>query len=205
MRLSSLGSFGFLVAGALGLASCATFPSFQDNPAEGYQVTDTSNPASFGVEVRLPESTSPNFRINYAMRAIGETCAKRGFDYFNYGQASASQWQGFCSKTSSNRSLALSLSVPKAEGEKFVVENLNGKTNSKIQVGDVLLKVNGQAIITMAGLKTEVFNAVEAKKSSMTLEIERAGKVMTLEEPIADVANASMGPEDLKTVRQLVP
>lgn len=192
----------FLVISVLGLASCASTPTFQENASEGFTIQDSKNPARFVVELHLP-TANDGFRSNYVMRAIGETCAKREFPYFNIGAIDANRYEGYCYKTSANRSLGLSLTVPKKDGERFVVENLNGKTNTKVQVGDAVLKVNSLAITSMSVLKNEVFDSVEAKKNFVKLEIERAGQVQSVEEPIADVANASPGPEELQGLRAL--
>ena len=203
-KMVTAGLLSMLTVCAIAFSSCASIPSFQENPAEGYTVTDAKLPAMFTVEVRLAATESENFKTNYAVRAVGETCLKRGFDYFNFAAAGGNSWQGYCSKTSANRSLGLTLTVPKKEGEKFIVEHLNNKSRTQVQIGDALLKVNGAPITSMAVLKNEVFASVEAKKNSMQLEIERAGKIMSVDEPIADVANASMGPADLEAVRKII-
>jgi hypothetical protein len=87
------------------------------------------------------------------------------------------------SKTPLKKSKSLGISF-RPQGHTFVVENLNGKAISQLNVGDEILLIDGKKPKSASQMKSLVSSAA-TKKKWVRLSIIRGGKKRTIFEPIA--------------------
>jgi hypothetical protein len=190
------------------LSACASVPVFQKqaDSGVGYKIQDLDSTENFRATVQLPPETSEKFIRNYAFRAVGEECEVRGFQFFDVGQLNATSFEGFCYLDSTRKSLALTFEKGGLEEspQKFVIEELNSKSNTKLQIGDEVISISGKNPTSMAEIKSIVFDASSKKLAALPLKITRKGKELTVTEPMTDLKNGALGKPDLEALRTLV-
>jgi hypothetical protein len=64
----------------------------------------------------------------------------------------------------------------------FIVEDLNWKKDTKVQLNDQVLSMNGEKFVSMVQVKNIVFGAKE-DQDSITLELVRNDKKLKVNEP----------------------
>jgi len=200
--LTKIAAISFVFA----LAGCASATKFQKTDAgPGYSVKELDAKDHLEVSVRLGDGAAAERVRDYGWRAVGEECHSRGFGYFSAVDVTPSTFEGFCYTSSTVKSMAITFQSAglEAEPKKFVVEGLNGKTGTKLMVGDELLKMNGQKLTSMAQIKSLVFVSSKTK-NSLPVEVVRGGKTMKLEEPLAQTANGAFGQDMLDRLRSKV-
>jgi hypothetical protein len=191
------------------LSACATSPIFQKstNGSDGYSVQDLGRNDHFRITVKIPqENTTEKFIRNYGFRAVGEECLSRGFQFFDVAELDKTSIDGFCFKDSTRKSLAITFRADnlKESPSRFVVEDLNSKTNTQVKVNDEILLMDGKSLTSMAQIKSLVFSAVVNNKNALPLKLKRQNQEMTVNEPIADFKNGALGASDLEAVRSAV-
>ena len=199
-RVGSLVTAFVLSTGML-FSSCALMPKFQEGSKDGYTVENGATDSLFNVNLHLDGVQVNDFKAVYAMRAVGETCAKRGYQHFSYGKISADQVRGYCYKTPTIRALGVTFVQNVATGEKIVVESLNGKAPSSLKVNDEILAVNGKKISAIYQIKDQVVEATRNGKSTLSMKIVSASKELNIEEPFTSMSDGVFGPQDLEKFR----
>jgi hypothetical protein len=71
------------------------------------------------------------------------------------------------------------------QGHKLVVENLNGKLLSQLNVGDQVLLIDGKKPRSTQHAKSILLNAAGSKKKWVRMDILRDGKERTIFEPVS--------------------
>ncbi|MEZ4815617.1 MAG: hypothetical protein R3A80_10495 [Bdellovibrionota bacterium] len=69
------------------------------------------------------------------------------------------------------------------------VEDTNAKAPTFFAVGDLVTKVNGQAITSNYAIRKNIFSLWTTGKKSLPVEVIRGGKTLTFNEPILEVKN----------------
>jgi hypothetical protein len=180
-------------------SACAIVPFQENTNGLGYTIVP-DGPANFAVKLQLPADFSEASMERYGARAVGEECLKRGYKYFSASNVLNKTAEGFCYKEEGMKALGLSFS--KKESPANVVENLNQKSKTFLQVGDLLLKVDGQELTPDVQLKKITFKAGEKNKNTIKIELLRQGKKMQVDEPMAVLTGATYRPEDLEFLRK---
>ena len=185
------------------LAACSSVSKFQKSETAGYSIVDTDRKDHFQVLLNLPDENYTHFLNGYARRAIGEECAQRGFSYFDIAYSGAKNFDGFCYPTSTTKALAIRFKEHLAVGaDVFEIEKLLNKQASQLQENDRVLEVEGKKVKSVAQIKIEAFKLASLKKPAQ-IKILRAGKELTVTEPIADLANGAQTPEALKQLQSI--
>lgn len=184
-------------------------PAFHKNVdgREGYKIQDLSAKNNFRVALQLPSGTSERNIFIYGLRAAGEECAARGFQFFDFGELDRMNYEIFCFTDSIHQSLAITFdSKGLAESPRhFIIEFLNMKENTQLQADDEVLLIGGKKPESMANVKSIVFQAALNKQTTMPVKINRHGRELVVIEPLVDLKNGLEGPDDLKLLRKHVP
>lgn len=187
---------------ALGLASsCAMMPNFKEANKDGYSLENGKVDSVFTVNLHLDGVSVPEFKTGYAIRAVGETCAARGYSYYSFGRMTADQVRGYCYKTAQIRALGVTFIQTVATNDKIVVESLNGKAPTQLKVNDVVLEANGKKLSAIYQIKDEVTEAVAVGKSVLGFKVSSSGTEAAVDEPIILFADGVFGPQDLEKIR----
>jgi len=185
---------------------CASPIPFQKmNNGIGYEI-EPKGPETFAVKMSLPDSARANQYLDlYAAAAIGEECKKRGYEYFDHALVSSSLSEGFCYKENRKRALAISFARKNLELQpaEFVVEDLNSKSKTALKLNDKITKFDGKVVQSMGEIKSMVFSIDKKNVSSIKLELIRDGKVITVDEPLADFPGSLSDPKSLVAYRKL--
>ena len=98
--------------------------------------------------MNLPGKTAVKTMPDYGLRAAGEECLHRGFQYFDGVEIRPNSFEGFCFNSATRKSLAFSFLTAelKESHSHFIVENLNNKTNSQILKADEITSIDGMNI-----------------------------------------------------------
>lgn len=193
-----------LIALLFVLSACAStqVPFQKVENGVGYSV-EAKGQDHFLIKTKLPTDLEPKSVVRYVARAVGEECLKNGFQYFDYTSPKDGASEGFCFKE--NKRMALGITFERVGLEavppSFVIEDLNQKTNTKLLVGDKLLKVEGREIASVSELKSLAFQYGKKGTANVQVEVLRQGKALTLSEPLSVLSNASYGPSDLEALR----
>lgn len=194
------------VATAFILTACATLPRFQKSldGSNGFTVQDLSTKDHFRVTVQVPPESSGKFIKDYGFRAVGEECLARGFHYFDVGEISLFSFEGFCFADAVRKSLAITFQPAGLleSPPRFIVGNLNNKTNSKLQVNDEIVFIDQERPNSMSQLKSIVFAA--SNKKQLSMKIKRQNNEIAILEPIVELRDAAYGKNDLEALRVLV-
>lgn len=185
------------------LSSCASDPKFQKKSGDlGYEVTQISD-SEFEVSVSLPENTSPRFKDEYMRRAAGETCLEKNMKYWDQGPISPDRIAAFCYSENVRKAIAVAFESDglKENPPKFIIEDLNNKNNTKLQVSDQVLKIGDRSMKHMGDVKSIVHRWTLDKKSSIPMEIVRAGETSTVDEPLATFTGGHFTPEMLQRLQ----
>jgi hypothetical protein len=189
-------------------AGCATVIPFQRKGSEqfGYEIKDIEAPAVFQVETTLPKSVTKRFMIFYTSRAVGETCLKRGFRFFDEAESLQKELgnsmtmittDGYCTKENRRTGLAITF---KYVGTNIVVESLNKKAPSSLIVNDVVIDIQGQKIKNISEIKRFIFNNQNLDHIDMT--ISRGQKTLKIKEPLVVMSEFGNTESDLNFYRQ---
>lgn len=192
----------FLLA-ALLISGCATTkPKFQKG-TPGYRVVDAISETAFVVSMELGPHVDDKFVEIYGLRAIGEECLARGFQYFDFAVREPQSIEGFCYQTADHPGLGIEFAAKglAARPERFIVENLNGKTKTLLQKGDEIVEIEGKAPATVSTFKSKVYRATMTNQKTIDLKIKRGDQTLVLKEPIALFKNSSLGPTQLDLLR----
>lgn len=192
----------FILAGVI--CGCSSAPVFQKKTTGmGYVVKDLSQKGHFEVTLDLPTDIPEDFIFIYGMRAIGEECLLRGYDFFDTAEITEFKREAFCYSENVRTALGVTFKGPglKKQPAEFVVENLNGKNPTKLAVKDQLISLNGTVLTSMAQLKGIVFQQ-PSRKISLSVEFSRDGKKMTAEEPLVNLRDSMFGKKDLDDFRK---
>ncbi len=186
------------------LASCATAPKFQkSNGAQGYAVRELDSRNHFMVELTLPSGETSRYYRNYGLRAIGEECKSRGFDFFNGATLSTGRYEGFCAPSMPKvlgiqfKESGLSQTPPA-----FEIESVASKPTHFAMANDKVLEMDGKKLVGRSDFLVASFLSNKAGKSSQHLKLERAGKIMTGEEPMITTDQAYLNSNDLEHLRE---
>lgn len=194
-----------IISSAL-LTACATTPQFQKKSSDfGYSTTDLSSKTHFRVTVDLPEETSRETKSGYAFRAIGEECASRGYQHFDYSTESESTFIGFCYATPEKKALGVVFATvdENSTDKKFVVESFSNKPSTQLKVGDQVTDIANQKLTSLGQLKSIVATA-DPKANSLKIKIVRDGKTSEVTEPLVLLKGALAGPAELENIRKKV-
>lgn len=138
------------------LAACATkeIPFQKEAGGVGYSVENKSAD-NFLVRTRLPAAVSAESALKYVGRAVAEECLQRGFSFFDMTAPSENLSEGFCFKENRRRALAISFKPEPltSSPSTFVIDNLNGKSATKLKPNDQLVKINGENVESLPNLK----------------------------------------------------
>lgn len=186
------------------LIGCTTAPKFglSSDGSSGYHVIDKQKNV-LEVRLQLPSDTSDKDLLYYGQRAVAEECLKRGFDYSNFSEDSKIQYTGYCYPTNEYKALAITFEKDglATTPSKFIIESLNNKSSTLLQIKDEVLTIAGNKITSMTQVKNIIFE--ESKKSnSVPITLIRNGKNINIIEPLAQFKSALAGPEDLKILRK---
>lgn len=176
-----------LAAFAIGLASCATAPKFQKSEAggEGYSVREIDGHDHLMVDLNLPGGEPVEFYRNYGRVAVGDECKARGFSFFNVAALATSRYEGFCA-TTMPKFLGITYKEAGLAQQPIVceVESVVAKPKSFIIPGDKVLEMDGIKLVNRGDFLRASFLANKAGKSTENLKIERASKVLSVDEPM---------------------
>ncbi len=193
----------FIVAGC----STTRTPVFQKSDGHlGYEVQESDVKSRMTISLQMRDEVEPSYKAHYALRAIGEECAARGFNFFDQAEEDENHYNGYCYKTEARRALAIKFTDEglRLKPRKFMVEHLNSKSQTALVVGDEILKFDDKEMRSMAELKEYIFR-LDPKEKLMSLSILRKGQPMTFDEPLAELKN-SLGDEALlRTLRKEIP
>ena len=187
------------------LSACQSAPKYQElNSGSGYKITSSNQKDMFTVRVSVPAGTSPSYTVQYGLRAIGEECQRRGFSYFDFAErATQFDLDGFCYPSKDRRALGVTFDGFRENPAKFEVTDLNHKSKTFFQLGDRIEFVEGKSLKSMGELKATVAQ-LSKQKSYLDIVVQRGGKPVTLNEPIALFHDINLGPEDLKSIQRRV-
>ncbi|MES2854338.1 MAG: hypothetical protein V4692_00665 [Bdellovibrionota bacterium] len=196
---------------AVSTVACASQTKFQKSEDNGYQIADSSSKDRFTVTVRLPSESSDRRRWDFAYRAVGEECLVRGFSYFEPvlmvpRDAHPIVAEGLCFPGEVRKAMGIGFAQSGLNENpvRLVIESLNSKTNSKLQVGDEVLEFKGRTPVRNTDMKLWVFEAAPADATAKW-KIRRSGKVLEVDEPYAQTSGLGYGPKDLESVRRDLP
>ncbi len=188
------------------LAGCASneVPFQKLSAGIGYSLEEKGQPDNFIVKMELPKNIDSKILNSYAARAIGEECLVRGFAFFDFTDVVTSSSEGFCFKENKRKSLAISFEqkAMAMNPPEFLIANLNQKSQTNLQVGDKILRVDGKDMVSVSNLKSLIFFYGKQQNDKVQLDVQRDGKNFSVKEPIADLTGGAFGPEDLKDLRQ---
>ncbi|MEK6628649.1 MAG: hypothetical protein AABY53_08480 [Bdellovibrionota bacterium] len=184
-----------------------TRPSFKKNTdgTIGYVIQDLSSKDNFRVIVQLPAETPEKYTHDYGSRAAGEECVERGFQFFDVGKLAPSAFEGFCFTDSTRKSLTITFQMNglASSPQRFIIEGLNSKKNTQLQVNDEVLSIANEIPTSIAHVKSLVFIASSNKRTSLPVKVMRQGKEVTVTEPIVDLKNGAFGESYLEDLRSL--
>jgi hypothetical protein len=191
----------------LALIGCASqqVPFQKSNNSVGYSVEE-KNTDNFIIKSQLPADSDPKWIYKYIGRAVGEECLQKGFDFFDYTEPQNGVSEGFCFKENKRKALAVTF-VPAgldSTPTEFVGENLNQKSNTSLQVGDKFVKVEGKKIESVSELKSLAFSNRNKKGLNVKIELVRADKNLTINEPLADMTGGCYDQESLASLRDSI-
>ena len=181
-------------------SSFASAVDFQKlDTAVGYSIENKKNADNFLIKPRFPENIETREIMLYLVKAAGEECLTRGFKFFDFTNPQDGVAEGFCFSENIRKAFAIKFEdAPLKElPPRFIVEDLMGKTLSKLQVKDQVLAVDGKKISSVSELKSLAFATGKTKKAEFKLEIKRDGKDLKITEPLAELKNGAFGPDDL--------
>ncbi len=193
----------YLLLLTLLLSGCAsTKPVFKKGP-RGYNVVDVISSTAFVVTSELPPRTESKYIELYGIRAVGEECKSRGYDYFDFAVREPESIEGYCFKTPDKPGLGVEFSLAglSVRPEKFVITDLNGKTKTLLQVKDEILEIEGKVPKNVAAIKAQVYRASMTNQKTLDLKIKRGDDEIQIKEPIALFKNSTMGPTQLDLLR----
>lgn len=195
----------FFVCSVL-LAGCATTPSFQKSDGRlGYEVQETDKKSRIRVSLLIRDEVENEFKWLYAMRAVGEECSARGFQYFDHAEYDENNYAGYCYKSAIKKSLGLTFETKglRKKPSQFVIESLNNKSQTALDVGDEILLFDDKAMNSIAELKDYIFN-LSPQEQLLRLVIKRKGAKMSFDEPLAELQNGLGDKEQLNWLRQQI-
>lgn len=185
---------------AFAIIGCVSAPVYQElKDGVGYKVSSAGAKDRLYVDVKLPQGTPENFEVQYALRAIGEECAKRGYAYFHQAYLPNAKYIGFCETSADRQALGVNL---RDVNSTVVIEDLNGKKGTTLQQGDRITKINGVKSDSVADVKVQVANARAQKYIDMI--VQRSGREVTVREPVAILELGNLGEKDLEEIRRRV-
>lgn len=203
-----------LIIISLVFLGCAGFPPFKEVTADevGYKITPLKNDNVFGVKAILPDVATGNYGSDYVYRAVGETCKKRGYDYFTDTPHNEFKYSkdlieveatGYCYKENVGKGLGIRFRKINSNSYQAgaEVDQTNNKVNTKLKVGDLILEIEGQRINSVADIKS-ITNSTD--KNSLKLTIIRDKMRIQVEETIIAVKDTHSGPVDLIEIRKYV-
>lgn len=182
------------------LVACATTTDFktQQSPNDfGFRVEDTSINDTFYVHSNIKQGTKPRYVISYVGRVVGETCLKRGYNYFDSstesapssdGKVQAYRTVGFCYPTAKKKDINVVFApslTDLPDGTALGVENAKG-TKTQVRDGDVLKLVRGKRVRSMLDLKEAIRTASRKNEKTLEMVYVRKGKVIKIKEPLRD-------------------
>lgn len=199
--MKSLLFFSFL---NLVLLGCSSSPVFQKRTelGDGYSIQDLSKNSHFEVILNISNDLPEKYIYQYGLRAVGEECLSRGFNYFDIGQYSQLKYVAYCYEDNLKNSLGISFQSVKTENQQvdLIVEGLNGKKNTLIEIGDKILSVEGEILTSIPQLKNLIFK-LPNKKLKVQVDLSRNGKKMTIDEPLVNLRDSTLGKKDLEDLR----
>lgn len=193
----------YLLLLAILISGCATTrPKFHKG-TPGYQVADAISSTAFVVTMDLGPKADAKYSEVYGIRAIGEECLARGFEYFDFAVREPQSIEGYCYKTVDHPGLGIEFADKglAARPEKFIVANLNGKTKTMLEKGDEILEIDGKAPANVATFKAQTYRATMKNQKTVSLKLKRGDQALEIKEPIALFKNSSMGPTQLDLLR----
>jgi hypothetical protein len=185
------------------VSGCATTkPKFQKG-IPGYRIADAISDTGFVVTMELGPHVDEKYSEVYGIRAIGEECLARGFNYFDFAIREPQSVEGFCYKTADHPGLGIEFAAKglSVRPEQFVIADLNGKTKTLLQKGDEILEIDGKPPKNVATFKSKVFRASMTNQKTVDLKVKRGDQVLQIKEPIALFKNSSMGSTQLDLLR----
>jgi hypothetical protein len=196
---------GILVV--FGMSGCTTTPIFQKSSGDydGYSVQETNRKDHFRITIKVPSESSEKFRAAYGMRAVGEECLNRGFQYFDFTDLVSSAVDGFCFTSPNRRALGVTFESAglKQTPQRFIVEDLNSKTSTLLKTNDEVITIGSESVTSMSQIKSIVFAGSDDSKNILPLKIKRQGVVSTVNEPLANLKNGNLGQSELESFRHI--
>jgi hypothetical protein len=192
-----------LLLTVLVMAGCAsTKPKFHKG-TPGYRIADAISDTGFVVTMDLGPRVDEKYIEVYGLRAIGEECLKRGFEYFDFAIREPQSIEGYCYKTADHPGLGIEFGTKGllVRPEKFVVESLNGKTKTSLEKGDEIIEIEGKTPQNVASFKSAAYRASMTNQKTIDMKVKRGDQVLQIKEPIALFKNSSMGPTQLDLLR----
>ncbi len=187
------------------LMGCASqeVPFQKLNNGIGYTVEQKSK-NNLIIKANIPPSILTRTKTRYFARAVGEECLKLGFAYFDYTEPVDSASEGFCFPNNKRIAFAIKFKMDKLDSvpPEFIVEYLNQKAKTFLQINDKIIKINDIEPHSIAELKKYAFSLGEKNIQSVKIELLRNGKTLHIEEPMAVLSSGSYGPEDLQSLRE---
>lgn len=191
-------------------SACASErPKFQraTTPSDtGYAVVLQLGPNSFIMRTTLEGKVDTKYAIAYGHRAVGEECAKQNFPYFDVAVITPYELQGYCFKTPDHKALAVEFSARglTSRPQRFFVDDLHGKTKTRLEKGDELLEIDNVPPLSIAMIKSLVYRAADEGHTSVNLRIHRHDQDLDIREPIALFKNSALGATQLDLLRSRV-
>ena len=196
-----------LMAALVFISGCATppKPKFQKG-TPGYTVDGSISPQGFTVITDFGSYKDEKYSVLYGHRAVAEECNAKGFPFFDVAVIDSHHFEGYCFKTADHAALAVEFTASglDARPQHFVVHDLYGKTNSKLEKGDEILLLEGVPVTSVGFVKAAVFRANNNKKTSVKLKIKRGDQELEIQEPIALFKNSALGSTQLDLIRSRV-
>lgn len=187
------------------LTGCAStqIPFQKNTNGVGYSI-ESKGSANFLVKTQLPSELDQKSIVMYVARSVGEECLARGFQYFDFTTPVNGSAEGFCFKENKRKAFAVTFTRQGLDSRpvEFVIEDLNHKTNSKLQVGDKVVKIDGRVISSVSDVKSLAFDFGQKNVNAVKMELIRKGKSLTIIEPLADMTGGAYGPEYLLILRK---
>ena len=204
----------FLLLLSMAFLGCAGFPPFKEVKTDevGYKITPVKNDNIFFVKAILPDNSTGNYGSDYVFRAVGESCKKRGYDFFSGTPAKESKYNGdlitiektgYCYKE--NKGKGFGIQFENIDSNSYnagaKVYEMNNKVNSKLKIGDLILEIEGKKITSVADVKSMTNNT---DKNSLKLTIIRDKTRIEVEEALIVMQGSFATPDDLVRVRKYV-
>lgn len=199
----------FYVLGSLLLVSCASLPEFKKASAAGgigyWHETENKELGTFYVYSRLPKKIDDHYRYRrrYTLVAAANVCAENNFKYSDAidsklftadNETETYKTLVFCGNDDKVAILNIEIE-PGLKDEQPVLmllkptynESLKDKKTSKFVAGDTIWSINGIRVFEITKLQEIVSKAAKNGKKTVAVELFRAGKKLSIEEPIVEV------------------